>query len=58
MDSAKTGKRAVTVERYNIDRKAEFLLSTSTTAQDYARARNEVKKLRLDPDKIRHKRPQ
>ncbi len=57
MDSAKTRKRGATVERYTIERKAEFLLSTSMTAQDYSRARKEVKKLGLDPEAVPHKRP-
>jgi AbrB family looped-hinge helix DNA binding protein len=46
------------VERYSPERKAEFLLSTATTSQDYERARKEVKKLGIDPDAIRHRRPQ
>lgn len=45
------------VERYTPERKAEFLLSTATTAKDYQRARREVTKLGLDPDAIRHRRP-
>jgi AbrB family looped-hinge helix DNA binding protein len=48
----------VPVERYSPERRAEFLLSTATSAQDYERARKEVKKLGLDPDAVRHKRPQ
>jgi len=47
----------VPVERYTAERKAEFLLSTATTAKDYQRARKEVKRLGLDPDAIRHQRP-
>jgi len=47
----------VPVERYTSERKAEFLLSTATTAKDYLRARREVKKLGLDPDTIPHRRP-
>ena len=47
----------VPVERYTPERKAEFLLSTATTAKDYQRARREVKKLGLDPDSIPHRRP-
>jgi AbrB family looped-hinge helix DNA binding protein len=47
----------VPVERYTPERKAEFLLSTATTAKDYQRARKEVKKLGLDPDAIPHQRP-
>jgi hypothetical protein len=45
------------VEEYTPERKAEFLLSTATTAKDYQRARKEVKKLGLDPDAIPHRRP-
>jgi AbrB family looped-hinge helix DNA binding protein len=45
------------VERYTPERKAEFLLSTATTGQDYQRARKEVKKLGVDPDTIPHRRP-
>ena len=45
------------VERYTPERKAEFLLSTATTAKDYQRARREVTKLGLDPDTIPHHRP-
>ncbi|MGH9356969.1 MAG: AbrB/MazE/SpoVT family DNA-binding domain-containing protein [Terriglobia bacterium] len=47
----------VPVERYTPERKAEFLLSTATSVQDYDRARREVKKLGLDPDAIPHRRP-
>jgi AbrB family looped-hinge helix DNA binding protein len=47
----------VPVERYTSERKAEFLLSTATTQEDYRRARKEVKKLGLDPDAIPHRRP-
>jgi AbrB family looped-hinge helix DNA binding protein len=47
----------VPVERYTPERKAEFLLSTATTAKDYQRARREVRKLGFDPDRIPHKRP-
>jgi len=47
----------VPVERYSAERKAEFLLSTATTAKDYQRARKEVKRLGLDPDAIPHEWP-
>src|ERR1700752_3347423 len=46
------------VERYSAERKAEFLLSTSTTVKDYRRARIAVKKLGLDPDVIPHQPPE
>jgi len=45
------------VEKYSPERKAEFLLSTATTPEDYRRARKQVKKLGLDPDSIPHRRP-
>jgi len=45
------------MEKYTPERKAEFLLSTATSAQDYRRARKEVKKLGLDPDSIPHRPP-
>ena len=48
----------VPVERYSPERKAEFLLSTATTPEDYRRARKEVKKLGIDPDSIPHRRPE
>lgn len=47
----------VPVERYSPERKAEFLLSTATTAADYRLARKEVKKLGIDPDTIPHRPP-
>lgn len=47
----------VPLERYSPERKAEFLLSTATTAPDYRRARREVKKLGIDPDTVPHRRP-
>jgi len=47
----------VPIEKYTPERKAEFLLSTSTTKKDYARARREVKRLGLDPDSLPHRRP-
>jgi AbrB family looped-hinge helix DNA binding protein len=46
----------VPVEHYTPERKAEFLLSTATTEGDYQRARRQVKRLGLDPDRIRHRR--
>jgi AbrB family looped-hinge helix DNA binding protein len=48
----------VPVERYTPERKAEFLLSNAVDANDYRKARKEVRKLGLDPDSIRHVRPQ
>ncbi len=48
----------VPVERYSPERKAEFLLSAATTAEDYRRARKEVKKFGIDPDSVPHRRPE
>jgi AbrB family looped-hinge helix DNA binding protein len=47
----------VPVEKYTPERKAEFLLSNAISEADYERARRDVKKLGLDPDKIRHRKP-
>ena len=44
----------LSVEVYTPERKAEFLLSNAIDAEDYARAREEVRKLGLDPDFIPH----
>lgn len=45
------------VEIYGPERKAEFLLENAVDAEDYAQAREEVRKLGLDPDAIPHERP-
>lgn len=47
----------VPVEKYTPERKAEFLLSNAVTASEYKRARQEVRKMGLDPDSIPHRRP-
>lgn len=47
----------VPLETYTLERKAEFLLSNAVDASDYARAREEVRRLGLDPARIRHERP-
>lgn len=47
----------VPVERYTPERKAEFLLSNAVDESDYRKAREEVRKLGLDPDLISHIRP-
>ncbi len=47
----------VAIELYGPERKAEFLLSNSVDAGDYARAVAEVRALGLDPDAIPHERP-
>lgn len=48
---------AVPVEIYTPERKAEFLLTNAIDEEDYLEAREEVKKLGLDPDTILHQRP-
>ncbi len=45
------------VEIYTPERRAEFLLNNAVAAHDYQRARAEVKRLGLDPDRIKHHRP-
>ncbi|MEW5801836.1 MAG: AbrB/MazE/SpoVT family DNA-binding domain-containing protein [bacterium] len=49
---------AIPLEVYTPERRAEFLLSNAVNAQDYAQAREEVRKLGLDPDTIPHHKPQ
>lgn len=48
---------AVPVETYSPARRAEFLLSNATDAQDYARAVVEVRRMGLDPETIPHYKP-
>lgn len=45
------------VEIYTAERRGEFLLNNAVDAEDYQRARAEVKRLGLDPDRIKHHRP-
>jgi bifunctional DNA-binding transcriptional regulator/antitoxin component of YhaV-PrlF toxin-antitoxin module len=45
------------IEDYTPERKAEFLLSNAIDAADYAAAREEVRKMGLNPDEILHDRP-
>lgn len=45
---------ALPIEIYSKTRQAEFLLSNAIDDQDYQRARREVVKLGLDPDRIDH----
>ena len=47
----------VALELYGPERKAEFILSNSVDAEDYALAVAEVRSLGLDPDSIPHRRP-
>jgi AbrB family looped-hinge helix DNA binding protein len=45
------------VEIYTPERRAEFILNNAVNAEDYRRARAEVKRMGLDPDRIKHLRP-
>jgi uncharacterized protein len=45
------------VESYSSERRAEFLLSNATDDEDYARAREAVQDMGIDPDSIEHHRP-
>ena len=58
--STKVGKRSaiVPVEQNSPERKAEFLLNNAIDDADYSNARNEVRRLGLDPDSIPHERPE
>jgi hypothetical protein len=48
---------AIDVELYTPERKAEFILSSAIDEQDYQAARDAVRLLGLDPDRIDHYRP-
>ena len=45
-------------ELYTSERRAEFFLTNTVGADDYARARKEVISMGLDPDKILHHKPE
>jgi len=45
------------VEVYTPERRAEFLLNNAVDIEDYQRAREEVKRMGLDPDSIKHHKP-
>ena len=49
--------RLVPVEMYSPERRAEFLLSNAVDAKDYARACKLVRKMGLEPSRIRHRKP-
>jgi AbrB family looped-hinge helix DNA binding protein len=44
------------VEIYTPERRAEFILNNAVNGEDYRRARAEVKRMGLDPDRIQHLR--
>lgn len=47
----------VPLEIYGPERRAEFLLTNAIDAEDYARAREAVRVMGLDPDKVPHESP-
>lgn len=49
---------ALPVEHYSPERKAEFLLSNTTDAKDYAKAVKAVRRLGLDPEGVPHRKPE
>ena len=48
---------ATAIEMYSDERTAGFLLSNAVDAEDYARAREEVRAMGLDPDAIAYRKP-
>src|SRR3990167_462033 len=48
---------AIAVEKYSLERQAEFILSNAIDAEDYQHARDAVKTMGLNPDKIPHMKP-
>jgi AbrB family looped-hinge helix DNA binding protein len=47
----------IALEMYSTERKAEFILTNAVDEEDYTRAREEVRRLGLDPDTIAHTHP-
>ena len=47
----------IALEIYSTERKAEFILSNAVDEEDYTRAKEEVRKLGLDPGTIAHAHP-
>ncbi len=45
------------LEVYTPERKAEFLLNTAVSPEDYAWAIKEVRKMGIDPETLPHKKP-
>ena len=44
----------VPIEIYTPERRAELLLNNAVNATDYRRVRGKVKRMGLDPDRIKH----
>lgn len=49
--------KAYPVERYSDTRAAQFILNDAIDAASYAKARELVQKMGLDPDQVPHDRP-
>lgn len=49
---------AVPIEKYSLERKAEFLLSNAVNKTDYNAACEEVRNLGLDPKTVKHYKPE
>jgi AbrB family looped-hinge helix DNA binding protein len=47
----------IALEVYSAERKAEFLLTNAVDEEDYARAKEQVRNLGLNPDAIPHSHP-
>lgn len=47
----------VPVEKYTLERKAEFILSNAVDLADYRKARKTVLAMGIDPDNISHHKP-
>jgi hypothetical protein len=45
------------IETYSEERIAEFLLTNAVDAEEYERAKEEVRSMGLDPETIVHRRP-
>jgi AbrB family looped-hinge helix DNA binding protein len=48
---------AIATETYTPERKAAFLLENAVDAEDYARAKESVRRMGLDPARVPHGRP-
>ncbi len=46
------------VEMYSKERRAVFLLENAADRDDYERAREDIRKMGLDPDAIPHEKPE
>ena len=45
------------VEKYTDERAAEFILSNTVDAADYERAAKLVRRMGIDPEKVKHEKP-